>query len=121
MKNFNISEFDSPDLIGSGERMNKEFLRMLDEARSIAKVPFKINSGYRTEAKNNAIYASLGKPPIKSSHLQGYAADIHCNSSQERMLILNALIRVGFKRLGIANSFIHCDNDPMKVNAVWLY
>lgn len=121
MIHFNTSEFDSPDLIGSGERMNKEFLRMLDSARDIAGIPFRINSGYRTEAKNNAIYASLGKPPIKSSHLQGYAADIQCNSSQERLTILSSLIKVGFKRIGIAKTFIHCDNDPMKVNAVWLY
>ena len=121
MIHFNINEFDSPDLIGSGERMNKEFLRMLDNARDLSGIPFKINSGYRTEAKNNAIYASLGKQPIKSSHLQGYAADIHCNNSQERLTILNALIKVGFKRLGISKTFIHCDNDPMKVNAVWLY
>ena len=121
MIHFKISEFDSPDLIGSGERMNKEFLTMLDNARDLAGITFKINSGYRTEAKNNAIYKSLGKTPIKSSHLQGYAADIHCNSSQDRLTILNALIRVGFKRIGIAKSFIHCDNDPLKVNAVWLY
>ena len=121
MKYFKINEFDSPDLIGSGERMNKEFLRMLDDARDIANTPFKINSGYRTEEKNNAIYAALGKTPIKSSHLQGYAADIHCNSSQERLTILSALIKAGFKRIGIAKTFIHCDNDPMKVNCIWLY
>tara|TARA_R110000824_G_scaffold49549_4_gene139130 strand:- start:6580 stop:6945 length:366 start_codon:yes stop_codon:yes gene_type:complete len=121
MKHFNLSEFDSPDLIGSGERMSKEFLRMLDDARDLAGITFKINSGYRTEAKNNAIYKSLGKTPIKSSHLQGFAADIHCNNSQDRLRILNALIQNGFKRIGIAKTFIHCDNDPLKVNAVWIY
>ena len=121
MIHFKISEFDSPDLIGSGERMNKEFLTMLDNARDLAGITFKINSGYRTEAKNNAIYKSLGKTPIKSSHLNGYAADIHCNNSQDRLRILNALIQNGFKRIGIAKTFIHCDNDPLKVNAVWIY
>ena len=44
---FHISEFDSPDEPGSGAGMSHKFLRMLDEARDIAGVPCKINSGYR--------------------------------------------------------------------------
>ena len=60
MIHFKTAEFDSPDLAGSGENMNEDFLRMLDNARDLAGIPFKINSGYRTEAKNNAIYAHFG-------------------------------------------------------------
>jgi hypothetical protein len=47
MKYFNINEFDSPDAIGSGENMDKEFLSRLDQARSIADTPFKITSGFK--------------------------------------------------------------------------
>ena len=46
---FKIREFDSPDEVGSGDKMNTEFLEMLDCARSYAGIPFKINSGYRTK------------------------------------------------------------------------
>ena len=42
---FKISEFDSPDEVGSGYRMDTDFLRRLDTARGIAGIPFKINSG----------------------------------------------------------------------------
>jgi len=45
MLHFEISEFDSPDEIGSGQYMQSSTLQMLDDARSIAGIPFKINSG----------------------------------------------------------------------------
>mgnify|MGYP003678992235 CR=1 FL=1 len=32
-----------------------------------------------------------------------------------------ALINVGFTRLGISATFIHADNDPDKADAIWLY
>jgi hypothetical protein len=50
LKHFKLSEFDSPDLPGSGKNMNPDFLKRLDEAREIAGVPFNINSGFRTSA-----------------------------------------------------------------------
>tara|TARA_R110002167_G_scaffold1992_1_gene9887 strand:+ start:3054 stop:3422 length:369 start_codon:yes stop_codon:yes gene_type:complete len=121
MKYFTLKEFDSPDKPGSGKYMDKDFLDMLDCAREEAQIPFKINSGFRTEAKNNAIYKSLGKDPIRSSHLKGYAADISCTSSSQRSIIIRALVNVGYTRLGIAKSFIHVDNDPDKSDAIWLY
>ena len=53
MQYFKLSEFDSPDLPGSGQRMKPEFLKMIDRARDIAGgVPFVINSGFRTVAHN---------------------------------------------------------------------
>ena len=48
MKYFKLEEFDSPDLKGSGKNMKKDFLVKLDEARELAGIPFKINSGFRT-------------------------------------------------------------------------
>ena len=121
MKYFTLEEFDSPDKPGSGKHMDKDFLEMLDCAREEAQIPFKINSGFRTEAKNNDIYKGLGKDPVRSSHLKGYAADIHCTNSKHRSIIVRALINVGYTRLGIAKSFIHVDNDPDKSDAIWLY
>ena len=47
LKHFTLSEFDSPDAPGSGAKMKPEFLQRLDNARSIAKIPFGINSGFR--------------------------------------------------------------------------
>lgn len=114
---FKLSEFDSPDEIGSGKKMNRKFLEMLQEARTIADVPFSINSGYRTKKHN----LRVGGTP-NSSHLKGLACDIKCTTSNRRAIILNALIKVGFKRIGIGNTFIHVDIDEDKPqNVYWLY
>ena len=114
---FHISEFDSPDEPGSGAGMSRKFLRMLDEARGIANVPFKINSGYRTVSHNKKVGGSEN-----SSHLIGVAADISCTTSAKRYRILAALIAVGFTRIGIASTFIHVDNDATKTPGVaWTY
>lgn len=117
MRYFTLDEFSSPDLPGSGAQMQPEFLAKLDEARHIAGVPFIINSGYRTEAANRMAGGVPG-----SSHLTGWAADIQATTSNRRYLILSALIRAGFTRIGIGETFIHCDMDPSKVrNVSWLY
>lgn len=117
LNHFSLDEFDSPDQIGSGKKMNKEFLLMLDEARSIASIPFKINSGYRSKEHNKSVGGVSG-----SSHRVGFAADIHCNESRNRFIMVNALIQVGFNRIGIGNTFIHVDNDPNKSpEVIWLY
>ncbi len=117
MRYFNINEFDSSDLKGSGVNMDSTFLSMLDEARHIANIPFIINSGYRTEKHNIKI---KGVPD--SSHLRGLACDIKCIDSRSRFVIENALKQVGFNRIGIAKTFIHCDIDAEKTKDVtWLY
>ena len=117
MKYFDISEFDSPDEVGSGSRMHPSTLQMLDNAREIAGIPFKINSGFRTKSHN----AYIGGSKL-SSHLYGYAVDIHCTDSRRRSIILDALSKAGFTRFGIADTFIHTDNDPDKdQDVLWLY
>ena len=116
-KYFKLSEFDSPDETGSGSKMNYTFLEKLDYARGNAGVSFKINSGYRTEAWNTKVGGRIG-----SSHLKGLAADIHCNNSRDRALIVQSLLNVGITRLGIADTFIHCDVDKDKdQDVIWLY
>ena len=117
MRYFTLDEFDSPDLPGSGAFMDNGFLQALDEARHIAGVPFRVNSGFRTEAHN----ARVGGSPA-SSHMQGYAADISATSSNRRWLIIAALLQAGFTRIGVADTFVHCDMDPDKTrNVMWLY
>jgi len=122
MKYFKIDEFSSPDLPNSGINMDANFLSMLDDARHMADIPFKINSGYRTQEYNIEIYRRLGKKPIDSAHLKGKAADISCSGSRERWIIITALQDAGFNRIGIANNFIHVDSDENKSpNVIWTY
>jgi uncharacterized protein YcbK (DUF882 family) len=117
LKHFKLSEFDSPDAPGSGAKMQPKFVQMLDNARTIAGIPFVINSGYRTAAHN----AKVGGVD-SSSHTKGWAADIACNDGAKRWTIINALLKSGINRIGVSSSFIHADCDPTKPsNVIWTY
>lgn len=118
MRNFKESEFDSPDLPGSGSLMSPLLLRLLDDARDKAGVAFSINSGYRTQKHNDSLPHS--KPG--SSHVKGLAVDIAVSGSRNRYLILDALLSVGITRIGIGDNFIHADIDSDKAQkVVWGY
>ena len=122
MLHFETQEFDSKDMPGSGAKfMDNAFLQMLDDARSIAGIPFNITSGYRSEKINK-----LAGGVKNSSHLVGRAADIAVGSGNERLIIIMALIQVGFRRVGVARGFIHTDNDSIsmggtKPDSIWTY
>ena len=96
--------------------MNVEFLAKLDEAREFAGIPFIINSAYRSPEHPESI-----KNPT-SSHIKGLAVDISAKDSITRFKVLNALIAVGFNRIGVAGTFIHVDLDLDKSkNVIWTY
>ena len=97
-------------------KMDVDFLIKLDKAREFAKVPFVINSAYRSPEHPESI-----KNPT-SSHIKGLAVDIKATDSRTRYKVLNALIHVGFNRIGIADTFIHVDDDKDKSQQViWTY
>ena len=97
-------------------KMDADFLAKLDKAREFAKVPFVINSAYRSPEHAESI-----KNPT-SSHIKGLAVDIKATDSRTRYTVLNALIQVGFNRIGIADTFIHVDDDKDKSQQViWTY
>lgn len=117
MKYFNYSEFDSPDVQGSGQLMDKTLLEMLDEVRDKFDKPIHITSGFRTPAHNEAVGGVE-----TSSHLKGLAVDIACTNSTDRFDLLNCILDVGFSRVGIAKNFIHIDIDFEKAQGVtWIY
>ena len=120
-KHFKLDEFkckclkcrNSVDYVNP---ISLDLVGLLDKARSISNIPYVITSGHRCKAHN---YAEGGVK--NSSHTLGYAADIQALSSTHRFKILNALLMVGFERIGIYKSFIHADIDPTKPNSVmWL-
>ena len=112
---FKIEEF-ACSCCGKNE-IDPQFVKKLDDARRLAKIPFIITSGYRCEKHNKEVG---GKP--NSAHTKGYAADIHCTTSNNRYKILHSLIKAGFNRIGIADDFIHCDNDPsLPQYVIWTY
>jgi len=117
VKYFEYEEFDSPDIQGSGQLMDTKLLNMIDEAREIYGKPIRVTSGYRTEAHNRKVGGV-----DSSSHLKGLAIDVACVRSDDRFKILNALLEVGFNRIGVASTFIHVDIDKDKSqNVIWTY
>ena len=116
-KFFQPHEFDSPDSKGSGINMKQSTLDKLNVARGIAGIPFHINSGFRTEAHNKKVGGVSDSP-----HPQGHAADIRTRNGRERWIILNALIKAGFTRIGIGKTYIHADDSPTSPpEVIWDY
>lgn len=114
--NFKPHEFDSPDVAGSGMNMHLSTLSMLQNARNIAGISFKINSGYRTKAHNAKVNGVKN-----SAHTKGYAIDISTSTATQTKII-SALKAAGFKRIGIGKTFVHADNDPaLPTPATWYY
>jgi zinc D-Ala-D-Ala carboxypeptidase len=118
MKYFTPEEFASPDAPGSGARMNKHFLDLLDQMREEAGIPFHINSGYRTVTYN----AALKDATPNSAHTRGMAADIAATTGREKWLIVDAAMKANIKRIGIGKTFVHVDIDGTLPNpSIWLY
>lgn len=117
MRYFKTKEFDSPDKKGSGSLMDETVLKMLDNTRHEAGIPFNITSGYRTKTHNALVGGVNG-----SSHTKGLAVDIRCKGSIERFKIINCALQSGFTRIGVSGNFIHLDNDSDKTqNVIWTY
>lgn len=96
--------------------MNDSFMARLDDARHIAGVPFIVSSAYRSKQYE----LSKGRSGT-SSHCFGLAIDLLCSNSFNRLLIISALLKVGFKRIGLHSNFIHVDYDSCKSQSIWLY
>ena len=114
-ENFAAWEFLCPDC--KRQYMEREFIVRLQIARNIAGIPFVPGSGWRCKKRNTAV----GGVP-DSSHLVGLAVDIMALTSKERFIIVDALLRAGFMRIGIAKDYIHVDSDLSKPQGImYLY
>lgn len=106
--------FDNSEFLcscGCGRDVTDELKVQLDAARHVAGVAFPLTSGARCPEYNKSISASP-----TSSHTKGLAVDIAFNSSRAKFKIINALMLMGFRRIGINSSlgFIHVDMDEDK-------
>ena len=116
LPDFNIEEFDCK--CGCGlNNMKQTFLWRLQQARTLAKIPFIINSGCRCKAHNKSVG---GKPD--SEHMTGEAVDIKVNSSNVRYRIISAALEVGITRIGVGDTYIHLGDSMYKPrNVIWTY
>ncbi len=93
------------------------FVRMLNDARHYAKTAFHMNSVCRCEAHN----AKEGGKPT-SDHVTGEGGDIRAVHSHKRDKILRGLRKAGFRRVGVAKTFIHAGcNKSNPQDVTWVY
>lgn len=103
LKHFSIEK--DPNMVG----LDIKLLSLLDNARTMADIPFVITSGKRNIEENVRVGGVAN-----SSHLDGQACDIQCRNSEEAFHIIKGAIVAGFKRIGLGNGHIHLDIDPSK-------
>lgn len=116
-KYFAESEFRRCSPRCSLQDMNQETMQRFDHAREIAGIPFVINSAYRSSQWDRA----RGRSGT-GSHTKGRALDIRCHSDQNRFIIIAALLKAGFTRIGVAKTFIHADDSKRHTQKVtWVY
>lgn len=114
---FSNNDFYNASPSCSIQDMSASFLSRLDQAREYAGVPFVVNSGFRTLEHEK----KQGRDG-SSSHTKGIAVDIQAMTLRDRYLILQGLLKAGFTRIGVGETFIHVDGDPDKdQDAIWHY
>lgn len=96
--------------------VSPELLTILDHVRESVGFPIVLTSAFRSK-EYELSKGRLGT----SSHCKGYAVDIRCSTSTERLALVSTFLLHGVHRIGIGNTFIHVDIDPDKTSAIWLY
>ena len=114
---FKEAEFGRCSPSCSLQDMKQTTMSKLDTAREIAGIPFVLTSAYRSPEHDR----SKGRSGT-GAHTLGRAVDIRCNKSRNRFLVVNALLKAGFKRVGIAKTFVHADDSVVhNSEVIWLY
>lgn len=116
-KYFSEREFQKCTPSCSLQDMKQEAMDKFDKAREIAGIPFVITCAYRSKEWD----VSRGRSG-EGAHPHGYALDIKCNSSVNRMKIIKALVAVNCRRFAIGRGFVHADFDPnLSQDIMWEY
>lgn len=97
--------------------MSEVLLQKLDELRERVGSPMVIESGYRTREHNARVKGS-----VNSAHTRGLAVDIRAMSGRMRYDLVRHALDLGFKRIGIAKTFVHLDIDEsLPGQVIWTY
>jgi len=116
-KYFSEREFDLCTPSCSLQDMKQSTMSKFDTAREIAGIPFVINSAYRSSEWDKA----KGRSGT-GAHTLGMAMDIRCQSDRNRFKVIDALLKAGFTRIGIAKTYIHADDSENHTPEVaWVY
>ena len=96
--------------------MDPYFFERLEIARLYADVPFRLSSAFRCIPHNRDVGGVED-----SAHTKGLAVDIRIPDAYTRFKVLYGLIKAGFKRIGVYETYIHVDDDQTKSSeVVWM-
>lgn len=100
-------------------RMVPDFMRKLQELRTLYGKPMPITSGYRSP--RHPIEAQKATP---GEHSTGRAADVAV-SGPDALRLIRLAVDVGFTRVGVqqkgSERFIHLGDDPFFPPGIWSY
>lgn len=97
--------------------MHPDTIARLNRMREIAGIPLVLNCAYRSPEHDRA----RGRSGT-GAHTIGRAVDIRCSSLKNRFIVIDAAIKAGFTRIGVAGSFVHVDDSPAHAQGViWTY
>lgn len=115
-RHFSAQEFSCKCGCG-GLVVDVNLITKLEKLRDTLGRPLTVNSGYRCLTHNAA---EGGK--TASEHTTGQGVDIAVANGSERFALLEAALDCGFRRIGIAKTFIHLGNGTNQpANVAWLY
>ena len=99
------------------DNLSEALIRFLAQIENWSDVIIVLTSGSRCIFHNAQV-----KGARNSAHLRGLAADIFCASSKDRWNIITAATTVGINRIGIGDTFVHLDIDPLLTpQRMWTY
>lgn len=92
--------------------ISTDLVAKLEKIRELAKAPVIVTSGYRCSSHQQALRdKGMETAKGKSSHEMGIAVDLfcatHCGASLAQLAN-----QAGFKNIGTAETWIHCDDRP---------
>ena len=112
-KHFNENEFNDYS------KMDQEFLEWLEDLREAYGKPIKINSSFRDPNHNERVG---GVSRSAHTEIPCRAVDIHCAHSLPRWEIISLAIKMGCKRIGVGENFVHLDFSVKQPNPrIWTY
>jgi len=93
--------------------LNLDLLYRLDLIREVLGRPLVLDSGCRCEKRNRDQGGEEN-----SDHLRGNAVDARAINSHTRFVIIDEALRLGIKRIGIAEKFLHLSVDLINPQGV---
>jgi len=104
-KNFNLQEFECTHPDHRHTRVDEELVEKLQQLRDKLDVPLVINSAYRCPERNKQVDGAE-----YSQHLYGKAVDISLHTIPLQIEEIKRIAKqIGFRGIGLYNTFIHLD------------